>query len=111
MGEERMNAKIEDGDIELIHALHKEGLTQKEIAEKFEISSAHISKILRGLAWASHPKQQEVVEEIADPLNNLCECGAKAVVVEDGKYECGTCWAKPRKSHLKIVKHLGERSQ
>ena len=95
--ENRVNRKIDPEDIPLIHQLYSEGLTQKQIAEKFEITNAHVSKILKGKTWKHLVIQSNIAEKQADPKNHKCHCGEKAVVVEDGIYECGTCWANFRR--------------
>ena len=96
--ENRVNRKIDPEDIPLIHALYKEGLTQKQIAEKFEITNAHVSKILKGKTWKHLVIQSDIADKQAEPLNNKCHCGEKAVIYEDGVYECGSCWSQLRKS-------------
>ena len=93
-----VHRKIDPEDVPLIHALYAEGLTQKQIAEKFEITNAHVSKILKGKTWKHLLIQSEIINKQEDPLNNHCHCGEKAVIVEDGIYECGSCWAQVRKS-------------
>lgn len=95
--ENRVNRKIDPEDIPLIHALHKEGLSQKSIAEKFEITNAHVSKILKGKTWKHLVFQSEIIKQQEAPQNHACHCGEKAVIVEDGVYECGTCWAQLNK--------------
>jgi len=90
--ENRVNRKIDPEDIPLIHALYAEGLTQKQIAEKFEITNAHVSKILKGKTWKHLVIQQEPRKE---PVK--CNCGADALIIENGAAECGTCWARPRR--------------
>ena len=84
-----VHRKIDPEDVPLIHALYAEGLTQKQIAEKFEITNAHVSKILKGKTWKHLLIQSEIINKQEDPLNNNCHCGEKAVSVEDGIYECG----------------------
>ena len=93
-----VHRKIDPEDVPLIHALYAEGLTQKQIAEKFEITNAHVSKILKGKTWKHLLIQSEIINKQEDPLNNHCHCGEKAVIVEDGIYECGSCWTQVRKS-------------
>ena len=93
---QNVQRKIDPEDVPLIHALYAEGLTQKQIAEKFEITNAHVSKILKGKTWKHLLIQSEITNKQEDPLNNNCHCGEKAVIVEDGIYECGSCWAQAR---------------
>jgi len=92
--ENRVNRKIDPEDVPLIHALYEEGLTQKQIAEKFEITNAHVSKILKGKTWKHLVIQSDIIKKQDNPVNNLCGCGEKAVILQDGIYECGSCWAK-----------------
>jgi len=47
-------AKLTPSDVLLIRALREEGLLVREIAEKFEISVPHCSKILRHKSWRPH---------------------------------------------------------
>lgn len=91
-----VHRKIDPEDVPLIHALYSEGLTQKQIAEKFEITNAHVSKILKGKTWKHLLIQSEIIEKQQAPLNNTCHCGEKAVIFEDGIYECGTCWSQAK---------------
>ena len=91
-----VHRKIDPEDIPLIHALYAEGLTQKQIAEKFEITNAHVSKILKGKTWKHLLIQSEIIQKQEDPLSNDCHCGEKAVIFEQGIYECGSCWAQAR---------------
>jgi DNA invertase Pin-like site-specific DNA recombinase len=46
-----VNRKLDPEDIHLIYALRKDGMMLKEIAEKFEITNAHVSKIVTGKTW------------------------------------------------------------
>ena len=43
--------KIEPNDVMLIKALRQEGLTLTEIAEKFELTKSHVSKIVNNKTW------------------------------------------------------------
>lgn len=43
--------KIDPEDVMLIKALREEGLYIHVIAEKFELSKSHVSKILNGKTW------------------------------------------------------------
>ena len=48
IGEDHPNAKLTDGEVEMIQQLHEEdGLSYKELAEKFEISKGAVAKICR----------------------------------------------------------------
>jgi transcriptional regulator len=91
-----VNRKIDPEDIPLIHALYAEGLTQRQIAEKFEITNAHVSKILKGKTWKHLVIQSNIIKQQEDPLNNKCHCGGNAVIFQDGIYECGSCWAQAK---------------
>tara|TARA_X000001316_G_scaffold12161_2_gene5895 strand:- start:2068 stop:2223 length:156 start_codon:yes stop_codon:yes gene_type:complete len=43
--------KLEPEDIHLIIILREDGMKIKEIAEKFEVTSSHVSKITKGKTW------------------------------------------------------------
>jgi hypothetical protein len=43
--------KIEPEDVHLIRALRDEGLRVQEIADKFELSKSHVSKIVNMKSW------------------------------------------------------------
>jgi len=43
--------KIEPEDVILIRALRREGLKVKDIAEKFELTDSHVSKIIKRKTW------------------------------------------------------------
>lgn len=47
-GEDNVSHKFTDGQIEQVFALRAEGLKQREIAERLQISRGYISSILRG---------------------------------------------------------------
>jgi DNA invertase Pin-like site-specific DNA recombinase len=49
--ENNVNRKLDPEDIRLIYALREDGMMLKEIAEKFEITNAHVSKIVKGKTW------------------------------------------------------------
>lgn len=44
-------AKLSESDVILIRELYSEGVAVKDVAEKFEISVSHASKIVRGAVW------------------------------------------------------------
>ena len=44
--------KLEPEDVLLIRELRDEGLTMQEIADKFEVSKTHVSKIVTGKVWS-----------------------------------------------------------
>lgn len=44
-------AKLSESDVKLIRELYDEGIAVKDLAEKFEISVSHTSKIVRGIVW------------------------------------------------------------
>lgn len=52
-------AKLTEHDVYLIKGLIKEGLTVREIAEKFEVSKYIISKIKNGHTWQHVPEYGE----------------------------------------------------
>ena len=43
--------KLEPEDVLLIRELRDEGLTMQAIAEKFEVSKTHVSKIVNWKVW------------------------------------------------------------
>lgn len=45
------NRKLDPEDVILIRELHKEGLALKEIAEKFEVTTTNVSKIVNRKTW------------------------------------------------------------
>lgn len=47
IGEDHPNAKLTDGEVEMIRQLHEEGVSYKVLAEKFEISKGTVAKICR----------------------------------------------------------------
>ncbi|HHV49092.1 MAG TPA: hypothetical protein GXX56_09065 [Rhodocyclaceae bacterium] len=47
IGEDHPNAKLTDGEVEMIRQLHEEGVSYKVLAEKFEISKGAVAKICR----------------------------------------------------------------
>jgi len=48
IGSSHHRHKLTDDDIRLIRVLHREGISSKEIADKFEITKRHVNKILSG---------------------------------------------------------------
>ena len=82
--------KLDPEDVGLIQALRADGMLLKEIAEKFEITTAHVSKIVKGKTW----KHLVVQEETETPK---CACGENALIIEKGVAECGVCWARPKR--------------
>lgn len=55
IGEDHHNAKLTNADVDLIFALRDEGMTLREIGEKFEVRKAAIWKILHGHRRAHTP--------------------------------------------------------
>lgn len=47
------NAKLEREDVGLIRALHNEGLSMREIAEKFEVGESTIADVIHCRTWRS----------------------------------------------------------
>ena len=43
--------KIDPEDVRLIRILREEGLKIKDIAEKFELTTSHVSKIIKRKTW------------------------------------------------------------
>lgn len=55
-GERHPHARLSASDVVEIRRLRtKEGLTQQAIADRFGLSQAHVSEIVRGTKWASVP--------------------------------------------------------
>ena len=48
VGDSHHNAKLTDGDVELLLALHAEGWGYRRLAAKFEISKRHVRDIING---------------------------------------------------------------
>lgn len=44
-------AKLTEQDVLSIRAMHREGITYKEIAKKFNCSETNVSKIITGKLW------------------------------------------------------------
>lgn len=57
IGEGHHNAKLEDSDIDLIFALREEGLSLREIGEKFDVQKAAIWKVVHGYTRADTPSE------------------------------------------------------
>ena len=64
VGEQHHRAKLDDHDVELILALRAEGMPQKLVAEKFEVSRRTVRDIESGktraqvpTAWADKPRR------------------------------------------------------
>lgn len=55
IGEDHHNAKLTNADVDLIFALRDEGITLREIGEKFGVRKAAIWKILHGHRRAHTP--------------------------------------------------------
>lgn len=47
IGEDHQNAKLTDAEVELIRELHREGLSYKTLAGKFEVSKSLIRYIVQ----------------------------------------------------------------
>lgn len=52
IGDSHHNAKLTNGDVELLLALHVEGLGYRRLAAKFEVSKSHVRYIVKG-RWRS----------------------------------------------------------
>lgn len=55
--------KLSPHDIGLIKALKREGMTGVQIAEKFEISPSHVSRIVNGRSWSRFDESQIPISE------------------------------------------------
>lgn len=54
-GESNGQSKVTTDDVIEIRALSKSGISQKELAEKFNLSRANISRIIRRERWNHVP--------------------------------------------------------
>jgi len=50
VGDSHHNAKLSDGDVELLQALHGEGWGYRRLAAKFEVSKSLVRDIVKGRA-------------------------------------------------------------
>jgi uncharacterized protein YjcR len=50
-GERNGRCRLEQDDIPIIRALHADGMTQREIAEKFQVAKSTISAIITRRKW------------------------------------------------------------
>ena len=50
-GERNPRAKLTESDVRLIRTLGAHGLTQRAIAEKFEVSKRAVEAVLTGQSW------------------------------------------------------------
>lgn len=50
-GEDNSSAKLTVSDVRCIHELRARGATQQAIADRFEVTQAHVSRILLGHVW------------------------------------------------------------
>lgn len=48
VGDSHHNAKLTDGDVELLLAMHAEGWGYRRLAAKFEVSKRHVRDIVAG---------------------------------------------------------------
>jgi DNA-binding CsgD family transcriptional regulator len=55
VGQDHQRAKLTDREIELILALHAQGVTYRNIAHKFDINQHTVGKICRGERRAQRP--------------------------------------------------------
>jgi len=47
IGEGHQNAKLTDGEVEMVRTLHRDGLSYRTLAQKFEVSKSLIARICR----------------------------------------------------------------
>ena len=50
--------KLEPSDIPLIQQLQKEGISVRDIAEKFEVTRQTIYRVLNGETWLSYGEEE-----------------------------------------------------
>jgi len=50
-GERKGRCRLEQDDIPIIRALHADGMTQREIAEKFQVDKSTIRAIITRRKW------------------------------------------------------------
>ncbi len=48
VGEDHHNARLTDGDVDLLRALHRQGWGYRKLAAKFEVSKSLVRKIVKG---------------------------------------------------------------
>lgn len=51
IGELNIKARLTEGDVRLIRALHAEGLSRRVIARKFEVGKTAIENIVTKTTW------------------------------------------------------------
>ena len=63
VGEAHPRSKLSDRDVELVLAMRDEGLSHRQLAEKFEISRAQVGRVLR-----SETRNQLVTRSVRRPI-------------------------------------------
>lgn len=81
-------AKLDEHDVYLIKGLIYHGMTHKEIAEKFEVTTGCISRISCGQVWKHVPDYVEETQSNHDSISrNAARSVAKSEVISKGKYQ------------------------
>lgn len=62
IGESHHNAKITNGEVDLLLALHREGWGYRRLAAKFEMSKRHVRDIVKGKRRAQFPAAFKTIE-------------------------------------------------
>lgn len=75
VGEHHQRARLTDRDIALIRALHEEGMTYAQLAEKFDVNKYHIGKICRYEQRASFAVKWKAVNEVSKCEGHIEEAG------------------------------------
>ena len=104
MNNQNSGTKLEPSDIPLIKALRHDGMKLREIAEKFEVTTSQVYKIVKGKAWTNIMAQAEEKRKEFEAVSSLkCYCGQDALIIEDGVAECGTCWAQFKEQRKNLI--------
>lgn len=72
VGEDHHNAKLTDGEVELMRSLHEGGMTYKTLGEKFGISrhaSGRICRYERRGQTVARIKEVHVIEQTIESMN------------------------------------------
>jgi transposase-like protein len=69
IGEDHQHATHTDAEIELARQLHAEGMSYKQLAEKFEVSKSTIAGWVKFRRRGQHPTDWRKVE-VPEPVNS-----------------------------------------
>ena len=67
VGDYHPNAKLSDGDVELILGMHSEGWGYKRLAQKFEVTPSAVRHICKGRNRGQRPERWKRVDLNAAP--------------------------------------------